>query len=612
MRVKHSSRTLRTLGAFAVCLGFLGLVGQSATYLVAQEEPALPAPEVDDAGPITLSEVLSGDVPGTFSQSVLEELLPESWSEWGYEVNELFVELYEEEPGSDDIERILSRIAVKRDTLNKTINDSQYRMMRSRLLELRAQIDRNMKLVLAVHSAIESGNLIDPTQVEGEAFNRLTSAVVAAKNDLAGVNTGSQWKSYFHLDDVSRIANARQLSGDDAALLSKVADRLTDLDRYSGDQKTFVQRSSLTQLGAAVSELSGMIASPVTAREATLAQLREIVQAVNEYEYSSTAASAGQLRQALTTSSTTRVAGQLAAAVRQQFLSDNFRASISESLIRRLLSDSNVERGIINDCAFGARVVGDQWTATDLSVDLVPSMTTASFVLSLNGSINTNTRGITPKATVYTKGNHTFTASKTVHFDGYRFSSTSATVGVNANNQTYNAAARTKIPIIKGIIRNIAMQRARELKPRSDALARRKISDQVSSRFDSEVSETFTKAESKLNSNLYARLSNVGLSPERQTVSSTSTTLDISARVMNSDEVAASPPPSIPYVSSGLAGQIHQSYLNNALNRMDIAGRTMSSEELKQEFKRFAEEALGRKVDMQGRSEVINQGPSEG
>ena len=149
------------------------------------------------------------------------------------------------------------------------------------------------------------------------------------------------------------------------------------------------------------------------------------------------------------------------------------------------------------------------------------------------------------------------------------------------------------------------MSRARELKPRSDATTRKKVADQVGSRFDSESEELFGKGKSRLQANLYSRLRRTGLTPERQSVSSTDTTLDVTARVMHSDEVAASPPPTVPYVSTGLAAQIHQSYLNNALNRMDIAGRTMSNEELKAEFKRFAEAALGRSVDMAGRSEVI-------
>ena len=223
----------------------------------------------------------------------------------------------------------------------------------------------------------------------------MVSAVVAAKNDLASINTGSQWASYFRLDELSQIASARTVSDTHKAALETAADRLNSSGDYSADQKKFVSRSSLSRLGIAVSAVQEITSEPLSAREATVEQLKSVVQAVNDYEYNSNASAAAELRRVLSASPVSRIAGQLTSTVREQFLYDNFRASVSESLIRRLLSDSRVEKGLINDCLFGARVVGDQWTSSDLSVDLVPSIGTARFVLSLNGSVDSKTRGIT-------------------------------------------------------------------------------------------------------------------------------------------------------------------------------------------------------------------------
>lgn len=611
MRIRHSNRAVRILGGFGVGLGFLGLAGQGTSYLRAQETLAAPQVEAAQVESISLADVISSDVPATFSQAALEELLPDSWNAWGLEVSNLFIELYEDEPGSDDVDRILDRLTVKRETLSKAISDPAYSMIRNRLTELRSQMDRNIALVEAVQDAIDSGAQVDPTAASAEAFHGLSSAVTAAKADLTNVNTGDQWTKFFHLDKLAAIAEAGMLTAEDRETLGLVQAQLTDLNLYSADQAKFVQRSSLSSLAKSIGDVAALPEPSADAQAATLNYLREIVQAVNQYDSASSAASAAKLRTALRNQAGTSAAGKLASAVQRQFLSDNFRATVSESLIQRLLSDSQAERSVINDCVFGARVVGDQWTATDLSVDLQPSMSSAKFRLNLNGTVTTNTRGITPQATVFTKGNHHFTASKNVNFDGYDFSSTSATVGVNANNQTYNAAARTNFPIIKGIIRNIAISKAQELKPRSDAMTAGKIRDEVTSRFDSEVADMLGEAEGKLDNNLYARLRGVGLYPERQSVNSTDTTLDLSARVMNGEEVAASPPPSIPFASNGLALQVHDSYMNNALNRMNFRGRTMSSDEVKQEFESFAEQVLGRDIEMGSNSSVIEPTAAE-
>lgn len=612
MRVKHSSRTVRLLGGVAISFGFVGLVGQGSSLLRAQESPSLPAPDVKSEEPISLADVISNDVPATFSQNAIEELLPESWTDWGFEVSNLFIELYEDEPGPEKVESILERLAVKRQTLDKAIGDSKYSMIRSRLMELRSQIDRNVALVEAVQKALAEGGMVDPADVANEAFAKLSQRVSNARGDLDRVSTGDQWKSYFQLDALAEIANAKAVTEDDKKLLAATAEHLNNLSLYSPKQADFVARPSLAMLGDAVASVADVTGSPNSARAATLERLRDIVSAVNEYESTASSDAAAELRKSLRGSTTNEIAQELASAVRQQFLSNNFRATVSESLIRRLLTDSRVEQGIVNDCVFGARVVGSQLTGTHLTVDLVQSISSAKFRLDLNGTVNTNTRGITPQATVFTKGNHTFTSSKWVTFDGDRFSSTAATVSANANNWTYNAAASTKIPIVKGIIRKIAISRARELKPRSDALAEQKISDRVKTDFDTEVLEMLGKAEDRLDNELNARLRSVGLYPERQTVSSTDTTLDLAARVMAGDEVAASPPPSIPYVSTGFAVQLHDSYMNNALNRMDFRGRTMTSEEMKAEFERFAEQALQRDISMGSRSEVIEQSDDDG
>ena len=185
--LKHSSPTLRAFGYLAICFGFIGLVGQSVTLLRAQEELSLPAPTIAQADeavtepdgadessrPVTLSEVLVGDVPGTFSQAAIDELLPESWSEWGYEVNDLFVRLYEDEPSAEDANKILNRLAVKRQTLTKAIGNPSYSMIHSRLLELRSQMDRNVKLVNAVKAAIRGGGMVDPNAARGEVLQRI-------------------------------------------------------------------------------------------------------------------------------------------------------------------------------------------------------------------------------------------------------------------------------------------------------------------------------------------------------------------------------------------------------------------------------------------------------
>ena len=616
MRFHHNSRVLRYAGFSAVTFGVVGLITETSPVLRAQEQPSLPAPAVvaiddeepaneESAGPITFGEVMPGEVPRTFSQNVIEELLPESWTDWGYEVSDLFIELYEDEPSEEDVDRILKRLQVKRNTLGKAIADGKYHKIRSQLIELRAQMDRNTSLIRAIQDSIRSGRLVDPNSLSNEAYNTATNRVTALKNDLARFNTGPMWIDYFKLNEVSRIVSSRNPTDSELEVVNKSQARLTNLGDYTDEQAKFLKRPSVEKLGEALANLTEHVEEPVSAREATLAYLSSLIEAVNDSEFVTSSESASKLRGLLRGAPGSWVAGPLTSLVRRQFFADNVRLSISEALVKSLLTDSRFEREVINECIFGARVVGQQLMSTNIAIDVTPSSSSANLQFSLNGQVSTNTRGITSKATVYTKGNHNFTASKSVSFDGFRFASSPSRIGVHANNQTYNAAARTKLPIIKGIIRKIALRRAQELKPKSDALTRQKITNRVASDFDGEVDSRFASASSRLESNLYSRLRSAGLYPERQHVSSTNTTIDVLARVMNSDELAASPPPSMPLISMGVAGQIHDSYLNNALDRMNFRGRTMTNEEVRTEFEAFAERLLGRDLSLMSRAETI-------
>ena len=616
MRLTHSSRWLRSAGWLAVTCGALGLSTRGAGTLLAQEAaplaaptavqdaPALPDPDGEEpAGPLTIGEVLPDDVPQAVSSSVIQDLLPESWADWGTEVNELFVELYEDDPGAADADRIIRRLNVKKNTLDRAIADPKYRKIAGRLRDLRERIVKRLEVIGAVRELAGSGYSVDPNGETNRLFSEAMTNLVAAKNDLYRFKTGRQWIDYLKLDRLSETLGRRDKSEDAAELIDAVAGRLVGGREYDGEQADFLDRKSLNELSESLNRLYDRLEDPQSARDATAEGIAELVQALEDFETFGSLEGSRRLEAALPALSAYGSGGaRLASLIRRSYLNDNFRAAVGEGLIVSLLNNSRVERDIINDCIFGARVVGTQLTNADLRVDLVPNPSAAAFRLMLTGNVSTDTRGIAKQATVFSKGQHNFAADKAVTFDGQRFAATPASVGVNANNRVYAAQARTRIPIIRKIIRNIALDRARELTPKSNALTRDKIGKQVGGEFNEQVNELLGNAEGRLQGRLYSRLRNVGLYPERQQVSTTDTTLNVSARVLAGDELAASPAPPLPVPSGGVSLQLHESYVNNALSRMNIAGRTMSNEDVRAEFRRFAEQLTGRPVNMAGKA----------
>ena len=628
MRLTHSCRCLRITGWALIACGGMGLATLGADRLLAQELPPLSAPGSDreDAqsvdtqsgepapGPLTLGEVLPDDVPEPVSSSALEELLPSSWDDWGTEVAELFEELYEDDPSPEDTARILRRLRVKVDTIDRARRDPKYAKISSRLSIIRRRITRRLDLLDAVRGLVESGYSVDASSRTRAEHRRTLNATIAAMNDLARFKTGRMWRQYLHLDDVSAIT--QRSDGSDTAIetLEETRRKITRTRDYSDEQADFIDgRESLQELADRIDELVELLEEPPSGRDVTAEAIAELVQAVEDYERYGSLEASRLLRRTLGQFSAYGSGGsRLAGLISQMYLQDNFRAAVGESLIVSLMNNSRVEDGLINDCVFGARVVGTQLTSADLRVDLIPNATAAAFQLMLTGNVSTNTRGIAKQATVFSQGFHRFSANKTVNFDGTRFTSSPAYVGVQANNQITNAQARTRIPIIRRIIRNIALDRARELTPRSNALTQQKITGQVGEEFNEEVGELLGNAEGRLQAEFYARLRAAGMYPDRQQVSTTDTTLNLTARVLDGGELAASPPPPLPVAGMGASFQLHESYLNNAINRMNIAGRTMSNDQVRAEFRRFAETLLGRPVDMSGRTTKLDTPAADG
>jgi hypothetical protein len=234
-----------------------------------------------------------------------------------------------------------------------------------------------------------------------------------------------------------------------------------------------------------------------------------------------------------------------------------------------------------------------------VNVDIRPSSRTAEFSLNLDGTVQSNTQGFTDQATIHTVGHHTFRAEKEVFFDGHQFSSTPAEMWVNVNNQTLDAQTNIRIPIIRGIANGIAMKEVEKRRPQTDALTRQKIASQVAPRLDSEVDSQFDQASTKLESKVYGPLRELESYPQDLAFSSTDDAILVRARLMEPGELGGDDWPDVAMPSDGLVIQIHESLMNNSMERAGFNGREMTKDDLQNELRSRIEKLLGRKLDEQ-------------
>lgn len=599
--------TIKFAGIGAVLCGALGLVVQLPIVTLAQE--TLPAPVVEEAAseseqPAAKSfvELLGGSLPetlssGYFGAALSADSINEDTLNAGYDASNALDTLYGGDVDAATAAATVEKLTASRDKLNSASNDPKVR-------EAIGRIDNQLELFALLDEALSSQS---PEVIRAAALSRISNSLAAADSDLNRVDTGEQWKTFFHFEKLAAATTSESIGGPARKTMRTVKGRLSNQKLYTAEQLKFVQRESLQNLSDSIGHfLKVSTDKPAAIAGELTASLKSLVAAYNDYQFLGKAEAAAEIRSAIDTLPS-HGAGAIAEWLQAQFLEENFRVTMSEDFVQKLITDSRCEKGLVNDCILGTRVVGDRWTASNLSVNLSPSSHQAQIEMLLNGTVTTKTRGLAEQATVFTKGNHTFVARKTATFDGDNFSASGASVGVNVRSHTYAATPKTKLPIVKGIVRKVALQRAAEMKPRTNAITRGKVSRRVVAQFDERLGEAMDSAEDRLNSELYPRLRDAGIYPAHQHVSTTDDTLDLVALMAEGNELAAAAPPATPIISEGLLGQVHESYLNNALSRMNFAGRTMSTEDVKQEFERFFGVISGKEVEMGSRSEVTEE-----
>lgn len=326
--------------------------------------------------------------------------------------------------------------------------------------------------------------------------------------------------------------------------------------------------------------------------------LKNLLTALEDYESRNTGSAAAVRKQFDTVrSQAPDGSARVEAAIRRHYLNYNLRVAASEAYLNKFIDESRNQAGPVRDFILGADVYGNQTTHTDISLKLAPSAWTAQFDVVANGQVVSSTLGYTDQATIATSGDHSFTAAKRVNFDGERLSTQPARITVNPNNTTTDAETNINFPILRGIARGIAMSRAEEMRPESEAIAASRVRDKVLPQFNSQVDSNF----GRLNADLAARLDalrELNLYPDAKLWSTTDSELKVVTRLMGPGEMGGSLPSPAMYLGRGVTVLMHDSLMNNYLDTLDFAGKTMTDDEIKSKIEAQFSKLLGRDVKL--------------
>ncbi|NNJ27721.1 hypothetical protein [Alienimonas chondri] len=550
----------------------------------------------------SLADVFPESVPAAIDAFAFAPL-GERWSDWGAATAKTATILYlPDAPATRQREAIRTlRGAVAQ--LDAAAADPRFSAIRPALRDLRGPLERRALLAEAALDARAAAESVSIETARRGANERLSDAMAALRAELATIPGGDRWLQVARADRLDAIA-AGQTGPSVHRTLSALVHDLADPTIYAPEQAAFLARpewrrlASIADVRLALVTYSGDDARP--ADGATVA-IRQFVAAFERFESDATDEAARALAGAAADLAAVapRAGEALLDLIDDLYDGDNVRIAIGEDFLRRFIAQTRKERGAISQVMFGARVRGVQETDVDVDVDVVPEVGAARFDVVLRGLATTETVSRTRQARVETTGRHRFEARKTLVYDGTRFRNGRTTVDVDPFlrntriNTIYDDVAGG---LLRDVIQREAFAEAGRRQPAALARAERELESNLRPQLDRQLTEQFDVVNLRAGGALRRRATNLGLAPSRESISSTEREMRIFVRLSDQDELAGTPAPRRPIAEDGVVAQVHQSAMNNSADRLNLAGRTVTPDELGVIVTEFAGELFGRDI----------------
>jgi hypothetical protein len=397
---------------------------------------------------------------------------------------------------------------------------------------------------------------------------------------LANVDTltvasaeGSAWKKYLLIDALKESAK-RKPSWDDPQtrrLAQQVLTRLAQTPLTPQQQK-FVATGPVAVLRE---ELRRWAAEPIGA--AIL--LRDI----ETYERSSLPSDAVRLANDyqslnLSPSDSRR---QLAQRVNLHYRNANFRMAVTEELINKLIPQRNLEYADVDDTVLGVPVRGNSVMATEVKVRMIPDVEHARLALEVKGEISSATTADAGPAQFENDSESYYIARKPLEIDMNGISVWPVEVGVD--NQTRLRSVSTPldgIPLIGAMARSMAKSQSEQNRSAATEEVRQKIAAQARQHVDAEAKKRLTEFVARMNERVFDPLNSLSLDPQLIEAKTDEKRFTMRLRLAGEEQLGSHTPRPDALADSLASMQIHESVLNNGIQRLQLNGRMFTLPEL--------------------------------
>jgi hypothetical protein len=272
--------------------------------------------------------------------------------------------------------------------------------------------------------------------------------------------------------------------------------------------------------------------------------------------------------------------------VHRHYRNANIRLAISETLLNRLVPQMPTTDEPFSESVMGAQVVGQNSISNQLSVSLIPDPKQLQIQLGTMGHVDSNSVAKRDGFTIRNQGR--------ARFQVFQMLSVGAN-GIDASEKpiAYSAAKQQlvgleskfdTIPVVGRLARRIAEKKIQQKSPETDRMVKDRVASEASQKMQELVEIELTKMQQKCQANLLDPLVAMDLDPEPVQMETTDDQIVMRYRLAGRDQMAAFTSRPSDNGKSLLSLQVHQSTINNAISRAELAGRKFDIEGLSKQF----------------------------
>jgi hypothetical protein len=315
----------------------------------------------------------------------------------------------------------------------------------------------------------------------------------------------------------------------------------------------------------------------------TTAEVARLLDAIERFETEPTAPDASVVRAALGS-----IAGfypsashALLRAVDDHYVAPNVRIAVHQHFMEKLMPEAAVDTGPFQDVVMGREVRGTRRVERTTTLRLVPDDDEISFHLEVHGDIASRSTTESGPVSVTARSASAFTVRKPIKISsqGLLFGNAAGT----ASNRSHVDAIQTSfdsVPMMGSLVRSIAKNQQAEAMPEANREVIDKIVSRACREVDSQSEPQFAELAQRVRDKVWMPLVNLGLDPTAVAMETSSMQATMRLRLASATQLAAHTPRPRAPVDAMLSLQVHESSVNNVVDRLALAGRRQTLEEL--------------------------------